>query len=67
MIMLIEFTGEFPFAVTEELVTRTLKSWREPVQEIFVRAERIFVQRLTNLVELHFGKYSYGGLRAAVQ
>ncbi|KAB5588706.1 Myxovirus resistance protein [Ceratobasidium theobromae] len=62
-----ELPGEFPFAITEELVTRTLKSWREPVQEVFMRAERIFVQRLTSLVELHFTKHSYGGLRSTVQ
>ncbi|KAB5589117.1 Myxovirus resistance protein [Ceratobasidium theobromae] len=62
-----ELPGEFPFAVTEELVTQTLKSWREPVQEVFVRAERIFVQRLTSLVEHHFGKHSHGGLRGIIQ
>ncbi|KAG8681260.1 hypothetical protein FRC11_001349, partial [Ceratobasidium sp. 423] len=61
-----ELPGEFPFAVIEELVTRTLVLWRQPVKDIFGRAERIFVQRLTTLVEAHFGSYAHGGLRAAV-
>ncbi|CAE7101688.1 unnamed protein product [Rhizoctonia solani] len=61
-----ELPGEFPFAVTEELVTRTLELWRQPVRDIFGRAERVFVQRLTTLVETHFGQYTHGGLRAAV-
>ncbi|CAE6498607.1 unnamed protein product [Rhizoctonia solani] len=61
-----ELPGEFPFAVIEELVTRTLVLWRQPVKDVFGRAERIFVQRLTTLVETHFGPYAHGGLRAAV-
>ncbi|CAE7058326.1 unnamed protein product [Rhizoctonia solani] len=61
-----ELPGEFPFAVTEELVMRTLELWRQPVRDIFGRAERVFVQRLTTLVETHFGQYAHGGLRAAV-
>ncbi|CAE6452917.1 unnamed protein product [Rhizoctonia solani] len=62
-----ELPGEFPFAVTEELVTRTMELWRQPVKEVFGRAERIFVQRLTTLVETHFGQHAHGGLRAAIQ
>lgn len=58
--------GEFPFAIKEELITRTIESWGDPVQEIFARAERIFVERLTKLVDQHFGKHGYGGLRGAV-
>ncbi|GAB1525582.1 hypothetical protein RhiTH_008745 [Rhizoctonia solani] len=62
-----ELPGEFPFAVTEELVMRTLHLWRQPVKDVFGRAERIFVRRLTALVEAHFGQYTHGGLRAVVQ
>ncbi|KAF8701083.1 hypothetical protein RHS03_06571, partial [Rhizoctonia solani] len=62
-----ELPGEFPFAVTEELVMRTLYLWRQPVKDVFGRAERIFVRRLTALVEAHFGQYTHGGLRAVVQ
>ena len=58
--------GEFPFAVKEELITRTIESWSNPVQEIFARAERVFVERLTKLVDQHFGEHAYGGLRSAV-
>lgn len=58
--------GEFPFAVKEELITNIIKSWGDPVQEVFARAERIFVERLTKLVDHHFGKHAYGGLRGAV-
>ncbi|CAE6540893.1 unnamed protein product [Rhizoctonia solani] len=61
-----ELPGEFPFAVTEELVTRTMELWRQPVKDVFGRAERIFVQRLTALVEIHFGQHAHGGLRAAI-
>ncbi|QRW19971.1 myxovirus resistance protein [Rhizoctonia solani] len=62
-----ELPGEFPFAVTEELIMRTLHLWRQPVKDVFGRAERIFVRRLTALVEAHFGQYTHGGLRAVVQ
>ncbi|KAH7337211.1 P-loop containing nucleoside triphosphate hydrolase protein [Rhizoctonia solani] len=61
-----ELPGEFPFAVIEELVMRTLGLWRQPVKDVFGRAERVFVQRLTALVEAHFGQHAHGGLRAAV-
>ncbi|CAE6500374.1 unnamed protein product [Rhizoctonia solani] len=61
-----ELPGEFPFAVIEELVMRTLGLWRQPVKDVFGRAERVFVQRLTTLVEAHFGQHAHGGLRAAV-
>ncbi|KAJ1303118.1 hypothetical protein OPQ81_011319 [Rhizoctonia solani] len=61
-----ELPGEFPFAVIEELVKRTLELWRQPAKDVFGRAEVIFVQRLTTLVETHFGQYAHGGLRAAV-
>jgi hypothetical protein len=60
------YIGEFPFAVKEELIVRTIESWRVPVQEAFVRAQNIFFERLTGLVDQHFGKHAYGGLRAAV-
>lgn len=61
-----ELPGEFPFAAIEELVTRTSGLWRQPVKAVFGRAERVFVQRLTLLVEAHFGQHAHGGLRAAV-
>ncbi|QRV92126.1 dynamin central region protein [Ceratobasidium sp. AG-Ba] len=61
-----ELPGEFPFAVKEELIIRTIESWRVPAEEAFVRAQDIFLQRLTALVEKHFGKHAYGGLRGAV-
>ncbi|KAG9102361.1 hypothetical protein FS749_004147 [Ceratobasidium sp. UAMH 11750] len=61
-----ELPGEFPFAVKQELVVRTIDSWRVPVEEVFDRAQNIFFERLTALVDKHFGNHAYGGLRAAV-
>ncbi|KAG8697349.1 hypothetical protein FRC09_007916 [Ceratobasidium sp. 395] len=58
--------GEFPFAVKEELIVCTIDSWHEPVEEVFDRAQKIFFERLTTLVDKHFGSHAYGGLRAAV-
>ncbi|KAG8796640.1 hypothetical protein FRC12_013632 [Ceratobasidium sp. 428] len=57
---------EFPFAVKEELIVRTINSWHEPVEEMFDRAQKIFFERLTTLVDKHFRNHTYGGLRAAV-
>ncbi|KAG9122986.1 hypothetical protein FRC07_000399, partial [Ceratobasidium sp. 392] len=59
-------TREFPFAVKKELIVRTIDSWRTPVEEVFDRAQSIFFERLTALVDKHFGSHVYGGLRAAV-
>ncbi|KAG8728987.1 hypothetical protein FRC10_004365 [Ceratobasidium sp. 414] len=59
-------SGEFPFAVKEELIVRTIDSWRMPVEEVFDRAQNIFFERVTALVDKHFGNHAYGGLRAMV-
>jgi hypothetical protein len=64
--ILIFRVGEFPFAVKEELIIRTVKSWHQPVSAAFERAERIFLDRLTSLVDTHFGKHAFGGLRTIV-
>ncbi|KAG8705909.1 hypothetical protein FRC09_002697 [Ceratobasidium sp. 395] len=58
--------SEFPFAVKEELIVRTINSWHEPVEEMFDRAQKIFFERLTTLVDKHFRNHTYGGLRATV-
>ncbi|CUA68597.1 hypothetical protein RSOLAG22IIIB_07971 [Rhizoctonia solani] len=47
-----ELPEEIPFAVTEELITRTLELWRQPVKDIFGRAEQTFLQRLTKKIVL---------------
>ncbi|CAE6423274.1 unnamed protein product [Rhizoctonia solani] len=65
-LILLHHVEEIPFAVTEELITRTLELWRQPVKDIFGRAEQTFLQRLTKLVERHFGQHAHGGLRAAI-
>ncbi|QRV96043.1 hypothetical protein RhiJN_24061 [Ceratobasidium sp. AG-Ba] len=62
-----EWPGHFPFQVMLDYTEKFVNEWNDPVKRCFERVVKSFETKLLDLVQIHFGAYSYGGLLSLVR
>ncbi|KIO22299.1 hypothetical protein M407DRAFT_216722 [Tulasnella calospora MUT 4182] len=62
-----ELPGNFPFSVKEVLISRSTTQWRDIAAQSFQEVWDHLVNHANRLIDIHFGRYSRGGLKDDVQ
>ncbi|QRV81584.1 dynamin central region protein [Ceratobasidium sp. AG-Ba] len=57
-----EWPGHFPFQVVLDFTEKIVNKWNDPMKRCFENVVKSFETKLLELVHIHFGAYSHGGL-----